>query len=656
MNNLNEPNKLIKEKSPYLLQHLYNPVNWYPWSEEAFEKAKKEDKPIFLSIGYSTCHWCHVMAHESFEDLEVSGYLNEKFISIKVDREERPDVDSVYMNVCQALNGNGGWPLSVFIDYNKKPIYAGTYFPKTNLLNLLDRISHLWIHDRELLMNQAEQIVEHITYENRQMGNVDIAVAHNAFMQLQNNYDEKYGGFSNAPKFPLPHNLIFLKKYYLCTKNVDALRMMRETLNHMRSGGIFDHIGFGFSRYSVDRKWLVPHFEKMLYDNSLLIISYIEAYKTTKEERFLKTVQEIIEYLLRIMKNKNGGFFTAEDADSEGEEGLFYTFTKNEVMNILGNEGEMFCRYFDITEKGNFEGRNIPNLIGKHIPEYDLEKIENCRKKLFSYQQNRHRPGKDDKILTSYNGLIIAGLSIAGRIIGNQHYIKVAKETVKFIKENLYKDGKLLARYRDKEAKYLGYAEDYAYLIYGLIEIYQTTFEEEYLSFAKDLNNILLKYFYDEEKGGFFLNDRESETIIYRQKEIYDGATPSANSVIINNLYRLSHLLHNHKLFDIANKTLEYFINDMKRYPAGYTFNAINILYKSYYSTDITLSAFNRESLLEIIASINDLDLPFINISIVNNDSYPLVDGKPTAYICKGQRCYSPINDLDLLLTELKNN
>lgn len=647
-------NHLIYEKSPYLLQHAHNPVNWYAWSDEAFEKAKKEDKLIFLSIGYSTCHWCHVMAHECFEDITVANFLNENFISIKVDREERPDIDSVYMSVCQALTGSGGWPLSVFIDYEKNPIYAGTYFPKNTFLDLLEQLTKLWVYDRNKLNENSQNIINYITKEKTKPGEVDIDVAEEAFHLLESNFDDRYGGFSSAPKFPTPHNLIFLLKYYLCTKNPKGLDMCLKTLDSMRAGGIFDHIGFGFSRYSTDRKWLVPHFEKMLYDNSLLIVAYVECYRILRENKYLKTAEEIADYLMRKMQDLEGGFYTAEDADSEGVEGKFYVFSKEEINKILEEDADKFCNLFNITERGNFEGENIPNLIGQEIKLEDKEFIENCRLKLFNYQNKREHPHKDDKILTSYNGLAITAFSILGRISKNKKYIEVAKRVSDFIQEKLFVKGKLMARFRDGEVKYLGYDDDYSYMIMGLISLYESTLNRKYLDFANELNKIFINNFYDDKNGGFYKSDKDSEKILVRKKEIYDGATPSANSVEVYNLYRLSSLTDNDEYLDIAEKTMNYFANEIKEYPAAYSFSAMNILYQTYGSVDIALVANKKEDLEDMLKIIEDCELPFLNIIYDENKELKMENNKPTAYVCKGYICLPPITNLENLSEVLR--
>ncbi|HEX9062716.1 MAG TPA: thioredoxin domain-containing protein, partial [Clostridia bacterium] len=428
MNERQYTNKLIAEKSPYLLQHAHNPVDWYPWGDEAFERAKREDKPIFLSIGYSTCHWCHVMERESFEDTEVAHLLNQNFVPIKVDREERPDVDNIYMTACQALTGSGGWPLTVFMSPDGKPFFTGTYFPKNDharrpgLITILEKVSKSWKENKETLLSSGNRIVQEL-FADTQDEKWDISPdpIHDAFLFLTRSFDRKYGGFGSAPKFPTPHNLLFLLRYWYNTKNARALEIVETTLESMYKGGIYDHIGHGFSRYSTDNKWLVPHFEKMLYDNALLAIAYTECYHATKKDFYKTIAKEISDYVLRDMTSPDGGFYSAEDADSEGIEGLFYVWTPDEIKEVLGEErGEIFCRNYDITFIGNFEGKSIPNLIKSVIPQGDSKTIEECKKQLFLAREKRVHPFKDDKILTSWNGLMIAAMSSAGRIFKDE--------------------------------------------------------------------------------------------------------------------------------------------------------------------------------------------------------------------------------------------
>ena len=577
-----ESNRLIHEKSPYLLQHAYNPVNWYPWCDEAFEKAKREDKPIFLSIGYSTCHWCHVMERESFEDEEIASILNNNFISIKVDREERPDIDSIYMTVCQALTGHGGWPLTIFMTPDKTPFFAGTYFPKNDrmgmsgLKTILNSVNQAWLNNREALLHSGSRILDAIkdSFEEdtpESTATISEDIFDEAFSQFKYDFDNIFGGFGSAPKFPTPHNLFFLLRYWYNTKEEYALIMVEKTLESMYKGGIYDHIGFGFSRYSTDEKWLVPHFEKMLYDNALLAIAYLEAYQATKKKKYAEIAQQIFTYVLRDMTSPEGGFYSAEDADSEGEEGKFYIWSKKEINDILGDkDGEKYCKYYNITDEGNFEGFNIPSLINSVIPDEDNELVESCRKKLFDYRIKRIHPHKDDKILTAWNGLMIAAMAIGGRVLHNEVYTQAAEKAAEFILSKLVReDGRLLARYRDGDAAIPAYVDDYAYLIWGLIELYESTYKPKYLKKSLALNQDLIKLFWDNKSGGLFLYGSDSEQLIIRPKELYDGATPSGNSVAALNFIRLARMTGQHELEEKAQNRFSNFGKQVQRMARG---------------------------------------------------------------------------------------
>jgi uncharacterized protein len=453
-------NKLLQEKSPYLLQHAHNPVDWYPWGGEAFSRAVAEDKPIFLSIGYSTCHWCHVMERESFEDEEVAIILNKHFIAIKVDREERPDVDHIYMSVCQAMTGRGGWPLTILMTPDRKPFYAGTYFPKTSrggyagIIEVLEHVKDAWHNEKDTLVESSDKIMEHMNMEfgTDEHGEVNEEAIDDAVSRFSSNFDKVFGGFGSAPKFPTPHNLMFLLRHAKQSVNDNALDMVEKTLESMYRGGMYDHIGFGFSRYSTDRKWLVPHFEKMLYDNALLAFIYIEAYQATGKEQHRRVAEQIFEYVLRDMTSPEGGFYSAEDADSEGVEGKFYVWTPKEIIDVLGErDGKEFCDMYDITVKGNFEEASIPNIIENKTSFEELTKLplESMRRKLFEHREKRIHPYKDDKILTAWNGLTIAALAYGARVLGNESYMSAAKKAVGFIQDKLIRaDGRLMARYR----------------------------------------------------------------------------------------------------------------------------------------------------------------------------------------------------------------
>ncbi len=442
-------NRLQYETSPYLLQHKENPVDWYSWCEEAFIRAKEEDKPIFLSIGYSSCHWCHVIAHESFEDDEIADIINRHFIAIKVDKEERPDVDSVYMSVCQAFTGSGGWPTSIFMDWEGKPFFAGTYFPKTALKNLLVAIHNEWTNNKDELLKQSEKIIEHLKLKNTSTRNADIQLAHTAVALYKRSFDRIFGGFGSAPKFPAPHNILFLLSYYEKFNTPECLEMAEHTLIQMYSGGLFDHIGFGFSRYSTDKRFLIPHFEKMLYDNALLILAYCKAYSVTKKALYLEIAEKTATYILREMTNESGGFYSAQDADSDGEEGKFYTFTREEIIDLLGSEiGEDFNHHFDITESGNFEGKSIPNLLQSNT---ENKTFEQYLKTIYNYRKKRFSLHLDDKILTFWNSLMISAMCELYLISKNNIYLETAKKADVFIQNNLCENDTLFVSYREQK-------------------------------------------------------------------------------------------------------------------------------------------------------------------------------------------------------------
>ncbi len=584
-------NRLSREKSHYLLQHAENPVDWYPWGEEAFAKARREDKPIFLSIGYSTCHWCHVMAHESFEDEEVGRMLNEFFVAIKVDREERPDVDMVYMAVCQAITLKGGWPLSVFMTPDAKPFYAGTYFPKTGKMGMpgfLDMIGHIanaWASDRGPLLEASEKITKGIQPRpsSGSIAELGLDTLKKGYDQLAQAFDPKWGGFGSAPKFPTPHNLTFLLRWHRRNGEANALHMVEKTLDNMRYGGIFDHIGYGFCRYSVDERWLVPHFEKMLYDQAMLTMAYTEAHQATGEARHGKVATEILTYVLRDMTAPQGGFYTAEDADSEGEEGLFYVWTPREIQEHLGKDlSDLFCRFYDVGPHGNFEdGRSILHtripLVNfaaqENIEVAELQNLfEEARERLFVAREKRVHPLKDDKILTSWNGLMIAAMAKAYQALGDQAYVDAAAGAASFISNNLKKDGhRLFRRYRDGDVAYPGYLDDYSNFVWGLIELYEATFETSYLEEAINLNHTMIDLFWDETYGGFFYSGKDNEVLIKQSKEIYDGAIPSSNSVAALNLVRLGHLTGDRDLANRAEQLTGTFAKRIKAYPSAYT-------------------------------------------------------------------------------------
>ena len=641
-------NHLKNATSPYLLQHAENPVDWYPWCKQAFEKAKSEDKPIFLSIGYSTCHWCHVMAHESFEDKKTAEILNQYFVSIKIDREERPDIDSVYMSVCQAFTGSGGWPMSIFMTWDKKPFFAGTYFPPKShygmpgFPDLLDVIVSQWNNNRRKLLQSAEQIITHLKSAESGDKNIDDEELIKRAMQIfSESFDEINGGFSSAPKFPTPHNLLFLMLYAKHKQDSDALKMAEKTLLQMRKGGIFDHIGYGFSRYSTDKYFLAPHFEKMLYDNALLIIAYSAAYYLTNNEIYLDTAEKTTEYILREMTSADGGFYSAQDADSEGVEGKYYTFTLDEIINVLGEEkGKRFAESFDITSNGNFEGVNILNLLKSNDLESDFsEEIH----KLYDYRKKRTNLHLDNKILLSWNSLMIAALSMFYRVSRNEKYLNAVVNAQKFIEENMCDGVQLFTSWRDGKHSEKSFLDDYAFYIASLIELYNSTLDKIYLEKAERFCDEAVRQFEDCQRVGFYLCEASYTEIFMNPKETYDGAIPSGNSVMAYNFVRMFQLTENEKYRKLTEKQFEFLSVQAQDYPAG---NSVFLLSKLLYENPpehIVIAVKHKSDFQEI-----QKELPFLaNVSVVlDSVDYPLKNDKVTYYVCKNHTWSPPTNIL----------
>ncbi len=644
-------NQLKNETSPYLMQHAENPVNWYSWCEEAFKKAKAENKPIFLSIGYSTCHWCHVMAHESFEDNKTAEILNKHFISIKVDREERPDIDSVYMSVCQAFTGSGGWPMSIFMTWDKKPFFAGTYFPlhsqygMPSFSELLNTIANRWNSNQADLLESAEEIIEHLrnadTAENNQ---IDSDLIQHSVQIFEHTFDSTYGGFGDAPKFPTPHNLLFLMLYAKENNNPNALKMAEKTLLQMRKGGIFDHIGYGFSRYSTDRYYLAPHFEKMLYDNALLIIAYASAYNITNSNIYLDTAEKTAEYILNEMTSVDGGFYSAQDADSEGVEGKYYTFSLNEIIDILGKEnGREFAEVFDITKGGNFEGMNIPNLLKSN----DLKaEFRDEIKKLYSYRKNRFKLHLDDKILLSWNSMMIAALSMLYRVTRNEKYLKATQNSQEFIENHLCDGLNLYTSFRDGKCSNHAFLDDYAFYVVALIELYNSTLDKNYFEKAEKFCTEAVKRFADCENGGFYLSDSDSTELFINPKETYDGAIPSGNSVMTYNLVRLYQITEKDEYKELLEKQTAFMCDKANNYPSGNSMFLIAMLLYENPMPHITI-ALKEYSDLTLIRE----KLPFMaTVSVVTDSTkYPFLNNQTTFYVCKNHNCLPPINDIESL-------
>ncbi|WP_164667979.1 thioredoxin domain-containing protein [Virgibacillus doumboii] len=668
-----KPNRLIHEKSPYLQQHAYNPVNWYPWGDEAFEKAKAENKPIFLSIGYSTCHWCHVLAHESFEDEEVADFLNEHYVSIKVDREERPDIDSVYMKVCQMMTGQGGWPLSIFMTPDKIPFYAGTYFPRESkygmpgIMEVLTQLSQKYHEDPEHIDEVTKSVTDALekTVTTKSESRLSKEITDQAYQQLGRRFDFTHGGFGSAPKFPAPQNLLYLLRYSHFTGKTTALKMAESTLQAMANGGIYDHIGFGFARYSTDEKWLVPHFEKMLYDNALLLIAFTEAFQITKNPLYKKISEQIIEFVMREMRSADGGFYSAIDADSEGVEGKYYVWDYDEIFEILGEElGDLFAYVYGITPEGNFEGKNVPNLIDTNLEsiaeEYDLQleelhqQLDEARAKLLSEREKRVYPHVDDKILTSWNAMMIAALAKAGKVFQQPEYTETAKDAMSFIENNLVQNGRVMARYRDGDVKFNGYLDDYAFLLWAYTELYEATFSLSYLKKAGTFADDMIDLFWDNDNGGFFFNGHDSEELLSREKEVYDGALPSGNSAAAVMLAKIGYLTGETRYLDTLDEMYYAFYDDVNRAVSASTHFIQSLLLTEYPTKEVVI--IGKENHLS-----EQLQQDFTpDISLLVSDSaeefavaapfaaeYKQIDGATTFYVCENFACHQPVTDTE---------
>jgi uncharacterized protein YyaL (SSP411 family) len=694
-----KPNHLAYEKSPYLLQHMFNPVDWFPWSEEAFSKARQEDKPVFLSIGYSTCHWCHVMEKESFQDPEVAELLNETFVCIKVDREERPDLDATYMKVVQTLTGTGGWPLHIIMTPDKKPFFATTYIPKeesygrAGIKQLTKQIKTLWLSKRSQLLesannitnvfDQSEQKVETLA-SSEKLGEHTL---HEAYLQLSDDFDERNGGFGHAPKFPSPQNLTFLLRYWKRTAYPRALQMVEKTLQSMRLGGIYDQLGFGFHRYSTDSKWLVPHFEKMLYDQAMLLMAYAESFQATRKQEFAQIAQEIATYVLSNLTDSQGGFLSAEDADSEGEEGKYYLWTEEQISQTLPeNKAELIKKVFNVERDGNYEeimanessGKNIlflrktlTEIAGDlKIPLPDLHGlVEETRKDLLVARSKRVHPNKDDKILTDWNGLMIAALTISARVFDKPDFAKAAEKAADFIVEKMIDtEGKLCHRYRDGEAAISGFLDDYAFFVWGLIELYETVFDAKYLKLAVELTDKMLAYFWDSQQGGFFQIASFSEIALTRNKGAHDGAYPSGNSVAAFNLIRLAHMTSEMQYEEKARQLLQAFSAEVTRLPSAYSQMMIALDFALGPSTEVVIAGdLESEDTKRMLRTLESRFIPrkivllrrsgkkhddVVDVARFSEYFVPVGD-KTTAYVCKGHVCNLPTTDAEVMLEQV---
>ncbi len=683
-------NRLAAEKSPYLLQHASNPVDWYPWGDEAFEKAAKEDKPIFLSIGYATCHWCHVMEHESFEDPIVAALMNEAFVNIKVDREERPDIDQVYMTVCQMLTGSGGWPLSIIMTPDKKPFFAATYIPKQSrygrmgMVDLVPRVQQFWQSDRDKLLESADQIVGRLDTANRNRpGEVPTSVVDAAYEQLAARYDAPRGGFGERPKFPSPHNLLFLLNYWARIGDPAALQMTEQTLEAMRLGGIFDHVGFGFHRYSTDSEWLVPHFEKMLYDQAMLVLAYTDAAQATGSVEHERTAHEILTYVRRDMTSPEGAFYSAEDADSEGEEGLFYLWTVDEMREVLGEKDSAFAiDLWNASSEGNYLDEATQRTNGSNIlhlqEDFDdatarLEinrsaldgRVETVRKTLFENREGRVHPLKDDKILADWNGLMAAAMARAGRVLGEPGYVEAAATSVDFVLSAMRTpDGRLFHRYRDGEAAVDAFLDDYAFLTWACLELYDATLDPTYLERAIQLQKETDTLFWDGIGGGYFLTSGRSEKLLVRPKESYDGAMPSGNSVAMNNLVRLGRLTGRTSFSDRADAVATAFSHELRQAPSAHSHLVAGIQAAAGPSLEIVIAGSPSDpgtvALLDVVRAEY---LPDTALLLVPDgeggrrirslapfaEHHSSVEGKPAAYVCRDFACKQPTTDPEAL-------
>jgi uncharacterized protein YyaL (SSP411 family) len=678
------PNALITEKSPYLLQHAYNPVNWYPWGGEALRRAKDEDKPIFLSIGFATCHWCHVMARESFENPQTAEILNEHFVCIKVDREERPDLDEIYMKAVQMMAGTGGWPLSVFLTPDLEPFYGGTYFPPEPLHglpafnDLLRTIADSWRTTREQIERSSEEIIRLVReiYRHKPSAGVEGALSadllDNAYEQLVLQFDSTYGGFGaevtawsvKKPKFPLPSYLSFLLRYHYRTRDEYALKMVTKTLYEMARGGIFDQLGGGFHRYSTDNRWLVPHFEKMLYDNALLARVYTETYQVTRDSFFAQIANRTLEWVLREMTDPEGGFYSAMDADSAGLEGAFYVWDPEEMISVLGKEqGEALCRYYGVTPQGNFERGKSVLYRAEAAEDSDEATIQTSRQKLLEARNKRIRPATDDKIITGWNGLMISAFAVGYRVFRERRYLDAATSAARFIIDNLRDEGQLLRRYRDGEASIPGTLEDYAYLVAGLLDLYEASFESHWLREALQLTGTMTELFWDEADGGFFSNLTSELELAVAIKDAYDGPIPSGNSVAAQNILRLAALTDNEELKKRAETIFRAFRATLDQSPLEHTQMLCAVAFSLSSPAQVVLASPDKEEAQAFAAELGRHFLPHNVVAFsqpgVTESELPeltplisgkvAIEGKPTVYICEEYTCKAPITDLEEL-------
>jgi uncharacterized protein YyaL (SSP411 family) len=675
------PNHLNNESSPYLLQHANNPVDWYPWGAEALQKAKTENKPIFLSIGYAACHWCHVMAHESFEDEETAAFMNEHFVNIKVDREERPDIDSIYMQATISMTGSGGWPMSVFLAPDLKPFYTGTYFPPVRRYNMpafkdvLAGLANAWQNDREEITKVGDQINSHLQHQAKNQVSDSIlydqlpAIA----QTMQSTYDWGYGGWGDAPKFPQAMALEFLLHHSVKHKNDEYLKLIHHCLQAMARGGMYDVVGGGFSRYSTDSHWRVPHFEKMLYDNALLVRAYLHAWQVTKEPAYKRIVEETLDFISREMTHELGGFYSSLDADSEGEEGKFYVWTLDEIRDVLKDESEFFEAAYGITVKGNWEGKTVlqralddSSLAARFNLNLDAvpAKLAESHSKLYAARASRIRPGTDDKVLTAWNGLMLAAVAESARVLDRKDYLLMATRNAGFLLSNLRRDGKLRRSWRNGKATNEVFLEDYAALILGLLELYQTDFDTQWFIAARELADEMIAKFSDPE-GGFFDTPNDGETLLIRPKDIQDNAVPCGNSLACEVLIKMAALTDEGKYRDLAEKSLALITDFVLRYPLGFARwlsaaeNAAGNMKQAALLGDAHDENFQR-MLQAIRAEYRPGLITAASSHPINESSpallrdRPLLNGKSTVYVCEGFVCKQPTTEIETLVEQLK--
>jgi uncharacterized protein len=677
------PNRLSKENSPYLLQHAHNPVDWYPWGEAALQKSKLENKPILLSIGYAACHWCHVMAHESFENESIARMMNSWFVNIKVDREERPDLDSIYMQAVVSITGQGGWPMTVFLTPEGQPFFGGTYFPPAprygmpGFSQVLQSVAAAWRDRRDEVHRSASQIVEHLqTASQNSNGNGSQALTTDlldqAVGQLTNRFDSNWGGFSPAPKFPQPMVIEFLLRETIRTGNPQALQMAEFTLEKMALGGIYDHLGGGFARYSTDDRWLVPHFEKMLYDNAQLARLFLHAWQIEKKPLYRKVVEETLDYIQREMTHPDGGFYSSQDADSEGEEGKFYVWSQKEIDQVLGEDAQFFSEVYGVTKAGNWEGKNILYLekspeeiagdLGTGLNEIDL-KLGSARRKLFGTRNKRVFPGLDDKVTVSWNGLAMAAFAEAGSILERKDYLDTATRNAKFLYHTMRTEpGRLLRTWKaGSTAKNNGFLEDYAFLAEGLLTLYQAGFEEHWFEWARNLADQILVHFQDEENGGFYDTADDHEQLIQRPKELQDNAIPSGNARAVHVLLKLGMFTGQEKYILTAERAIQPVVGLLERYPFGFGEWLSAVSFYLSRGDEVALIG-TKDEIHPFLQVIHETYRPFTIIAVgqeLDANKIPLlldrpkVNDLPTAYVCRQFVCQSPVTDVKVFAGQL---